>query len=51
MDIDDPPVDFVALARSMGVGGQLVEKAGEVRDAVRAALERAEPTLLELPIA
>ncbi len=51
MDIDDPPVDFVGLARSMGVDATLVEKAGDVGDAVSAALEAGRPHLLELPIA
>jgi benzoylformate decarboxylase len=51
MDIDDPPIDFVALAASMGVPGTLVEKAGDVGDAVRAALDAGAPHLLELPIA
>ena len=50
MDLDEPPVDFVSLARSMGVAGTLVEKAGDVGDAVRAALESGRPHLLELPI-
>ena len=51
MDIDEPPVDFVALARSMGVDGTLVEKADDVADAVRAAWGSGRPHLLELPIA
>jgi benzoylformate decarboxylase len=38
MDIDEPPVDFVGLARSMGVDATLVEKADDVGDAVAAAL-------------
>jgi benzoylformate decarboxylase len=50
MDLGDPPVDYVALARSMGVDATLVEKAGDVGDAVRAALEAGRPHLLELPI-
>ena len=50
MDLADPPVDFVALARSMGVGATLVEKAGDVGDAVTSALEAGRPHLLELPI-
>ena len=50
MDLDDPPVDFVSLATSMGVTGTLVEKAGDVGDALRAALETGRPHLLELPI-
>jgi benzoylformate decarboxylase len=51
MDIDDPPVDYVALAHSMGVDATLVEKAHDVGDAVRAAIASGRPHLLELPIA
>ena len=51
MDIDEPPVDFVGLARSMGVDATLVEKADDVGDAVADALEAGRPHLLELPIA
>jgi benzoylformate decarboxylase len=51
MDLDDPPVDYVALAQSMGVRATLVESADDVGDAVRSALEAAEPHVLELPIA
>jgi benzoylformate decarboxylase len=51
MDIDDPPIDYVALARGMGVDGALVEKAADVTDAARAALASGKPWLLELPIA
>jgi thiamine pyrophosphate-dependent acetolactate synthase large subunit-like protein len=41
----------VSLARSMGVDATLVEKAGDVAEAVTAALARGRPHLLELPIA
>jgi benzoylformate decarboxylase len=51
MEIDEPPVDYVALAESMGVEADLVEKAGDVGDAVRRAFDRGRPHLLELPIA
>jgi benzoylformate decarboxylase len=51
MDIVDPPVDYLALAQSMGVEATLIEKAHDVGDAVRAALDRGRPHLLELPIA
>lgn len=50
MDLDEPPVDFVALARSMGVDGTLVEKAGDVGGALEAAMASGRPHLLELPI-
>jgi benzoylformate decarboxylase len=51
MDIEDPPVDYVSLAESMGVDATLVEKAGDVADGVQRALEQGGPHLLELPIA
>jgi len=51
MDLDGPPIDYVGLARSMGVDAQLVEKPGDVTEAARAAFEAGRPTLLELPIA
>jgi len=51
MDIVDPPIDYLALALSMGVDATLVEKAHDVGDAVRSALETGRPHLLELPIA
>jgi benzoylformate decarboxylase len=50
MDLAEPPVDFISLAHSMGVDATLVEKAGDVGDAVRAALATGRPHLLELPI-
>ena len=50
MDLNSPPVDYVTLARSMGVDAQLVEKPADVTEAARAAFESGRPTLLELPI-
>lgn len=51
MDIIDPPVDYVALGRSMGVDGALVEMAKDVPAALEAALAARRPYLLEIPIA
>ena len=50
MDLDSPPVDYVGLARSLGVDALLVEKPADVTEAARAAFEAGRPTLLELPI-
>ena len=50
MDLVDPPIDYVALAGSMGVGATLVERAADIADAVRAAIDAGKPHLLELPI-
>ncbi|MEY2433032.1 MAG: benzoylformate decarboxylase [Acidimicrobiaceae bacterium] len=51
MDIVDPAIDYLALARSMGVEATLVEKAYDVADAVHAAWDSGRPHLVELPIA
>ncbi|HEV7534181.1 MAG TPA: thiamine pyrophosphate-dependent enzyme, partial [Acidimicrobiia bacterium] len=51
MDLDSPPIDYVALARSMGVDAERVEKPAEVAEATRDAFIARRPTLLELPIA
>ena len=50
MDLDSPPIDYVALARSLGVDAYLVEKPAEVAEATRDAFIARRPTLLELPI-
>ncbi|MGH8973008.1 MAG: thiamine pyrophosphate-binding protein [Acidimicrobiia bacterium] len=50
MDLDSPPIDYVALARSMGVDAHLVEKPDEVTDATRAAFAAGRPVLLDIPI-
>ena len=51
MDLDHPPVDFVSLARSMGVDATFVDRAADVGDAVRAAHASGKPHLVELPVA
>jgi len=50
MDLDAPPVDFMALARSMAVDATLVEHSDDVGEAVRLALASGRPHVLELPI-
>jgi benzoylformate decarboxylase len=50
LDLDDPPVDYVALAASMGVTGARVERAGDVGDAAKAAWAGGGPFVLELPV-
>jgi len=51
MDLVKPAVDYVSLARSMGVDADRIESVGDVADAVRAAHDRGRPYLLDLPIA
>ncbi len=50
MDLDHPPVDYVALATSMGVAATRIDHAGDVSDVVREALATGRPHLVELPI-
>jgi benzoylformate decarboxylase len=51
MDLDRPPIDYVALAQSMGLEAYLAEKPAEVAEATRDAFIARKPVLLELPIA
>ena len=48
MDIDDPPVDFVGLARALGAEAERVEKAAGIGPAMVGALARRGPTLLDV---
>jgi benzoylformate decarboxylase len=50
MDLDDPPIDFMALARSMAVDATTLDSTADVGDAVKAALASGRPHVLELPI-
>jgi benzoylformate decarboxylase len=48
MDLDDPPVDFVRLAGSLGVAAERVEKTAEVGPALARALAAGAPVLIEV---
>ncbi len=50
LDLDDPPIDYVGLARSLGVEARLIDDANDIGDAVKAALASGRPHLLEIPI-
>jgi len=50
MDIDQPRVDFVALAGSFGVSARSVGRVEELADAVEEALAAGEPRLVHVPI-
>ena len=50
MDLDDPPIDFTALARSMGVRAERAANLGEVRKALAAALAAEGPTLIDVTL-
>lgn len=50
LDLDVPPIDYVALARALGVEATRVDRAGEIGAAAEAAWASGAPYLLELPI-
>ena len=50
MDLDDPRVDFVRLAESLGVRAERIEKVTEVGPALGRALAASGPTLLDVEL-
>jgi benzoylformate decarboxylase len=50
MDLVQPEVDFVGLARSFGVEALRVSEPEQVSEVVRESLNRTEPILLDVPI-
>jgi benzoylformate decarboxylase len=50
MDLTRPPVDFLALAASMGVPGRRVSRADEIAAAVSEAIASCRPNLLEVVV-
>ena len=50
MSIDEPEIDFVALARSLGMTAEAVTAPGDVRGALDAAIASGKPTLLDVAV-
>ena len=50
MDLDNPRIDFAHMAQAMGVYGQKVEDPGQLRGALRSALESGKPALVEVVV-
>ena len=50
MQLDDPLIDYLELAASMGVAGTRVDHADDIAVVVKAALASAQPHVLEIPI-
>ncbi len=50
MDLVDPAIDYVGLARSLGVAGERVEKTADVGPAVGRALASGAPALIDVRI-
>jgi len=50
MDLNDPPIDFTAIARGMGVTATRVTEAEDVVPALRAAFANPGPNLLDIAV-
>ncbi len=50
MDLDEPEIDFVDLARSLGVPARRIAEPDELAEAVRASLDSRGPELIEVPL-
>jgi len=50
MEIDQPAIDYLSLARSMGVPAHRVEKAGEIAPAIEAGIRSGVTNLVEIII-
>ena len=50
MDLDDPEIDYVSLARALGVRAERVEKPRELRDVLAACVTHAGPALVDVAI-
>jgi benzoylformate decarboxylase len=51
LDLVGPEIDFVALARSLGVASERIDEPGALGPAVRDALDGDEPRLIEVRVA
>jgi benzoylformate decarboxylase len=50
MDIDQPGIDYQALAHAMGVAARRIEKASDIAPAIEAGIASRKPNLLEIVI-
>lgn len=50
LDIDQPAIDFVAMAASYGVAATRVERVSEIRKCIEEVWDRAQPHLMEIRI-
>jgi len=50
MDINQPKIDFMSLAKSMGMQAQKITSATEIQAAVRAAIASNKPNLIEIVV-
>jgi len=50
MDITDPPIDYLAMAQSMGVPGRRIERPGDIAPAIEAGIASGQANLIEIII-
>lgn len=50
MDLVDPPIDFMALATSMGLPARRIDRAVDLAPSLEAAISSGVPNLIEIPI-
>jgi benzoylformate decarboxylase len=50
MEIENPAIDYLALAAAMGVPAQRIERAADIAGAVAAGIRSGRPNLIEIPI-
>ncbi|MCD6582413.1 MAG: thiamine pyrophosphate-binding protein [Desulfuromusa sp.] len=50
MDIDNPPIDYLAMAQSMGVPASRVDRASDIATAIQAGISSGMPNLIEIPV-
>ncbi len=51
MDLEDPPIDFLALATAMGLPSRRIDRAQDIAGAVEEGIASGVPNLIEIPIA
>ncbi|RLB76490.1 MAG: thiamine pyrophosphate-binding protein [Deltaproteobacteria bacterium] len=50
MDIINPPIDYLAMAQSMGVPASRVDRASDISAAIQAGIASGMPNLIEIPV-
>jgi benzoylformate decarboxylase len=50
MDIDQPAIDYLALAQSMGISSRRIDKAADIAPAIEAGIASGKPNLIEILI-
>jgi benzoylformate decarboxylase len=51
MDIEDPSVDYLALAEALGVPAKRIDRAADIAPSIEAAIRSGVTNLIEIPIA